>query len=694
MPTVHNIPNVGTVHFPDTMTEEQVAEAIAQMPEAQKNRDSISDKLYANSELRWTERPNAMVKVGRGAQDVVDRLSQLQVAAGEKMGYYPEGLGEQLTANLNQEQADYEQSRGPDAGRVDPARLVGNVAIQAPLALASRGSSLPATIGSGVVTGAASGALQYDPKYSFKNSLRNIGVGGAVGGVASPIARLVGTASTAFVQKGLGRFKGLMERTKGTADPTQIIREVPEFAALKSEMRANLIIEAQEQIKKTGSLNVEELARKANLIRNDVTPTKSMVTRNPRDWTMERNMQKLAQSPDEQIAKMGQELTDTYVGNDKALVARLQSLSEKLPKGTQEAHGMAVMKSLDDLSKASQKRVGQLYELVKKEQGDQLASDARQLADTLDNLKDSTYAEKLVGSVNNKLKRFGMIDNEGKLTNKTLTVSQAEELRKFVNTLPNDFGKKDIIKAIDEDVLSGAGSDAFGTAREAAKKRFGMLDNPSTQRALGAWGELQQGKTAQNFIKTNLIDAADQDVLTLVRTLNKLPKARAAKARDELGAGLLKYLESKSVNPNSGQFSGAGLNKAVKDIGEGKIEAVLGKQGLDEIKSLARAGLDATYQPPYSAVNSSNTAPFLLAMTQRARTIPGVPLLVNENLEKAAARVGYGSQLKQVMAAKSRDALPQFNYRLGMIRGGAPAAANAVLDQERKKANAAGKQAE
>lgn len=653
MPQV-NIQGVGKVNFPDGMTAEQIQQAIETdiLPKA---------KSQPATEEFAPEKPSLGVRIGRGAQDVVDRLAQLTVAAGEKLGAYPEGLGDTLTQNLNEENAQYEKGRGPNAG-IDLARIAGNAGMQAPLAVIPGGQTTLARIGIGAAQGAASGLLQYDPTNSLKGTAGNVVTGAATGALVAPVAAYAGDKAGKGIKAITGRIRGLGKASQDQIDDA--LRNIPEFMSLPEKARIDLVEEATKQIKTTGKLNAEQLSRKANLISQGVTPTKSMVTRAPRDWTLERNLQKLAQSPDEQLSSVGQELTGVYEGNNKALIDRLQKLSGGLPKATQESHGMAVMQSIDDLASGTQKQVSDLYEGVRQLKGDQLASDAKELASTLDDLKDNTYAEKLVSSVANKLKRFGMLDKDGNLTSNTLTVTQAEELRKFVNKLPNDFGKKDIIRAIDADVMSGLGEDAFGKARAAAQQRFNLLDNPTTQRALNTFGELSQGKTAQNFIKSQVIDAAEQDVGTLVNTLSKLPAEKAAQAMSSLRAGVMQHLQEKAINPNSGQFSGAAFNKAIKEIGEGKLAKILGQDQLKNIQNLARAGIDATYQPAFSAVNNSNTAPMLMSLMQKSRTIPGVPLIVTDEAAKMAARSGYRKQLSDALAARTSKELPPLPARV------------------------------
>lgn len=634
------------------------------------------------------EPPTRWERFGRGAQNTVDRLAQLTVAGGEKLGIYPEGLGDIMTQQINEERARYDQARG---GGIDPIEIAGTIGTQAPLvALPGGKESKLAQAGWGALSGGISGALQYDPTNSLEGTAKNVGVGAAVGAVANPVMRWFGNKAGEAVTWAAGRLNGVIARFGGEMSDEAIGKAIPELAQLPANVRADLIREAKAQIAQTGELSAEQMSRKANLLANDVTPLKSMVTRDPADWTLERNLQKLGQSPDQEMAGIGRELTDVYQRNDAALSKRLTEMGGG--KATQEGYGQQVMKSLDDLADASQKEVGKLYTAIRQAKGDYLAFDGRSLKSTLDDLQDNTYAEKLVSSVTNKLRRFGMIDKEGKLTSNTLTVAQAEELRKFVNTLPNDFGKRDIIKAIDTDVIEGAGDDAFKAARDAAGKRFAMLENPSTQRALNAYGELTQGKTAQNFIKAQVIDGAAQDVKSLLNTLSKiedLPKRK--EALDALRGGVLTHLQAKAINPNSGQFSGAMLNRAIREIGEEKLHMILGAD-FAKLQSLARASLDATYQPAYSAVNNSNTAPMLMSLMQRARTVPGVPLIVTDEAQRLAAQSGYQSQLADALAASPRTQVPllprarevgqvlsQHSVGPGAVLG------QSVLDQSRKK---------
>jgi hypothetical protein len=634
-------------------------------------------------------KPSAMARIGRGATDVTDRLAQLWIAANESMGRtgYPKGLGDIATGQMNEERDRYEKGRGPDAG-FDVARAAGSAGMQAPMMLIPGGKTFMGRLAAGAGTGAASGALTYDPTNTFKGSVKNIGTGAVLGAVIAPAVGAIADRAAPAMASLVGKVKGAVERLRGNATPQAILQAVPEIASLAPEQQQDLIREAQKMVTSSGNLNTEQLGRKANLLANDVTPTQAMVTRDPALWTAERNLQKLAQSPDKAMSDIGNQLTEVYQGNDAALAGKLTGMSAGLPKGSAEAQGMRVMSVLDELDKEGTGAYGKLYEQIRAAKGGDLASDAQNLVSTLDDLKDNTYAEKLVSSVQNKLRRFGMVDADGQLTSNTLTLNQAEELRKFVNKLPNDFGKRDIIRAIDADVISGAGEDAFATARAAVAAHKTNMDNPAVQRALNTWGELQQGKTAQSFIKTNVIDAPAQDVKALLATVGTATGKDDATAA--LRAGVLGHLEDAAIDRASGQVSGIKLFRAMDKIGDEKLGMVLGQDGLAKLKSFVRASLDATTAPPYSAVNNSNTAPMLLALGRGSRYAQATPLLGAslQQVGKIAEQNAAQKQVAEALAAQATRRLPQIpgsdKLTQALVAASAPSV-NSALNQTRQK---------
>jgi hypothetical protein len=691
--------NWGAVAVPtDAQTPPDIDTAANRATIARRNREATDRKAFLTS-VHQENQPGLLARIGRGMLDLGQGAQQGIYDAGDALGgntihsqeFDPQTLqnvpttqvlptGKEYTEGVNAERGTYEQSRA-DAGQTgtDWGRIFGTTAAAAPTALLAPEIAGPAlltrAVGGGIAGGIA-GATEFAPTNSLLERAKNAGVGAATGAVVAPVAGAVGDAAAPVYRSLVGRASGAGEYISPTSE-SEILNQVPEIANAPPAARADLIAEAQAQLKQTGQLSKDQLARKANLLAQGVTPTKSMVTRDAADWTRERNLQKLAQSPDEDLAGTSRELTDVYNANDRALTASLARQGEGLPGGTMEAHGQTVMKSADDLAKMSQKDVTSVYDQVRAEHGNELASDAKNVTDTLahPDVADNAYSEPIINSVNKRLKRLGMIDADGNSTTNTMTVTQADEFRKFLGNLKSGDPKTDrivtqIMKAHDQDVLTGAGSNAMAPARAAASARFDTLENPATQRALNAYGELNQGKTAQNFIQTNVINGADQDVDSLLTTLEKLPPEQAKSATDAIKAGVIRHLQDKAVNENSGQFSGAKLNSALNDIGDMKLARIFGMKSAQDLRNLARAGLDATYQPPYSAVNNSNTTPMLLSLIRAGRGAVGLPLpILNETVEKAAARMGYAGQLRDIRAAQSVAPQPEVPDILKQIAG-------------------------
>lgn len=744
--------------------------------------------------------PTALERVGRGGMDVAQGLVQriLQLADATPKGIpsmaeirasaSPEeqklsdaellarakevmerGAAPDYTAQVNEEIAQYEKDRqSQGGGGFDPMRLTGNIAATAPLGLAGAGRTLSARALAGAAQGATAGAAQFTPGGTLGETLVNTAVGGGAGAVLAPAVGYLADRTVPLVQRIAGWWKG---RGASGADPTELLTAIPELKKLPPEAQSNLIAEAQDMIRTTGALNTEQLSRKANLIAQGATPTKAMVTRDPGDWTREANTAQMAQSPDPEIAAAAKQLTKVRTDNDTALANKLESFSEGLPKRTQEGHGQSAMQSIGDLADSSQKDVAEVYDAVKAQVGDELAYDARATNRALHGLQDNAYADKLVTSVRNRLRRMGVIDADNHLTGKALTVSQAEEVRKFVYTLPNDYGRRDIINAIDQDVLQGhkvgnvfrtnqlprsleplrpdiervneleatyqaqrgqlresptpesrnvleallrrdraalegaredvlaqvpprtGGGTHYAEARRAAQERFAMLENPAAQRALNALGELQQGKTAQNFIKSQIIDGADQDVTALVDTIGAMPEAQANRTMDTLRAGVLQHLESEAVNANSGKFSGAKLADSMRKLGDQKLQLILGPDMHEALKDLARAGIDATYEPPYTATNRSGTGATLASLIRRIRGTVGIPLpFVNEVTEKALERKAVEKTVREAIEGRARQALPTVRsaediaQQLARLSARVPAAEETQLREPEGKA--------
>lgn len=600
------------------------------------------------------EAPTTLERVGHGADRTLGGIHQAFLELKNAVAPSPQSAQDlkDYTANLNDEERLYQKGRGPDAG-MDVASLAGSAGITAPLMLIpGAGAGVLSRGIVGATQGALTGATEPTATGSMVDRAKNTGMGATVGAVMAPLAGSVSDRLVSALSDLPGRLRGVAANLSGENTAERVLNEVPNIADVPQSAQAPLIAEGQAQIGKTGQINADDLARKANLIANGLTPTKSMVTRDPAQWSIERNLQKLAQSPDTGLSSTGQKLTQVYQGNDAALAKQAGILAQPYGAATQEGRGMAIMGGLDDLAGQSQKDVSSVYNAVRDARGEDLASDARNLHSTLNDLSDSPAADPVTIAAKRRLTKMGMMDADGNLTDKSMTVTQSEGLRQFINQQPNVYGKAQIIGAIDKDVVGGLGDDAFKGPRAAAYARFQNLNNPATQKALNSVGELSQGKTAQNFIKSQIISAPEQDVNSLLSTVGSIADPdKQGQVMNAIRGGVMEHLKD-AATQNNGQFSGAKLQSAMDDIGPNKLQAILGPDAHAKLQSLSKAASDATYEPPYSAVNSSNTTPTALSLMRGVRSLPFSDLILPENLEHMAARSGYKSQLANALNAK------------------------------------------
>jgi hypothetical protein len=643
-----------------------------------------------------------LIRLGRGAEDIWQGGKQALLNIGDKITGSHEA--DKFTARVNDELANYEAGRAAEGNTgVDWIRGLGTAAT--PLSLIpGAGSTLGRTAALGALAGGTAGGLRYDEQNALGDRLKNTLTGAVIGAVAAPVAQLGTQAAIrggqAVINAGRSTV-GKISDMLGGRGATDIAEQAagPAWAGLPQTAQNALAADARAQLS-SGNLDPAMIERKANLLAQGVTPTKSMVTRTPADWTIERNLQK--------IPGVGDDLTAVYQANDKALAGKLTTMLQGLPQATQEGQAMTVLKGIDNLADATQAEVRAAYKAVSAAKGKDFGLQPASLLSVLDNLKGNAFADPLYRTITSRLDTLSPAPAEGGNFGRALSVDAAEELRKYVNSQPSyangvNLGgfKKQIISAIDQDVLGSTGEDAFSGARLIASGRFKLLGNPAVQKALDNYGELTQGKTAQNFIQQQVVSAPIQDVKTLAASLAKIPDpAMRGTAQQALEAGTLAHFRDAFINQNSGQVSGAKLATALREFGGGsdeKLIAIVGRQKADQLKALSQAALDATYQPAHSSVNSANTAPTMVNFLSTMRKLPiagklsewAVPQPLEESLTQNAYRHQLGGILNASAEVGQQNQLAQRKALAQMLtnvfRPGAAAAVS--LNQARDSAS-------
>ena len=352
-------------------------------------------------------------------------------------------------------------------------------------------------------------------------------------------------------------------------------------------------------------------ARAARLKASGVDePTTGMVTRDPNTFAFERNT-----AP---IQDVGDDLGMQIRNVEQSLVKKGRELVGKQggSKGA-EATGEAVQKALDAKRGEMQLVIGRLYDKVREDRGDEIVG-------TLDNLRelmsspDVTDNATFDGMSDSLSRRMARINPEGSAG---VTVNQAEELRKFIRGVGSTADpavrmmRSKLIDALDDDVVSVIGDDAFKTARASAKARFDEFSKTFAGRIA------DEGIAPERLTKRVLSETTSLDDLRAMRKSllsgSDDQMARGKEAWQGLKAQALDDFLSRSMNDEGKVLGGQLSREFVKQ--SAKFRELLDPADYKELRRLVLASRDATVAPPGSAVNYSGTGPMLANLFQSAK---------------------------------------------------------------------------
>jgi hypothetical protein len=629
--------------------------------------------LKGQSQENMPEAPTAAVKAGRGMMDFYQGVKQ------KALNWTDPAAAKEYTDEVNKEQQQYSAARAAhgDTG-FDWWRMGGNVAT--PTAAIGGGQTAMARMGYGALQGAMASYGNFSNKNDPTSNATSTLAGAGAGGVLNAAAPYVVSGVTKAAQGIKNAAGDLVDRfTSAPALSYSMTGKIPVQVelAIKQELTGNgmqglnwsnlddqvkkqLVDEGVSILSKTGNFtgdDVANLLRKTNLIGQGFTPTKGMVTRNPRDWTVERTLQKSEVND----AVMGDSITSVDQANQSAARNRLSQLANETggQSGSSYATGKQAFATIKQIERDSQKAVSDLYGQIRQKVGDQGGIEYKSLLGELDGLKDNAYASGFHDSIVSRLSR--LLGKE-----QTLTINKAEELRKFIGTLPDnvsgvDLGgfKSRIRDAIDNDVIASAGQDFFQGARAAARDRFQMLHNPAIQKVLKTAGDLGQDKTAMNWVKNQIIQGGPDDINHLRMVLEGPEYAqKGGKALwDNIRRRTMEWM-GEEAKGQQGAISGSNFNKALDQLGEDRLQSLFSAEERTMIERFRKALESATVEPFGSAPNRSNTAPAFASLMRSLAVGKGTPWINSvwvRPLESAAEERTKGQLLATALKANPID---------------------------------------
>ena len=394
-------------------------------------------------------------------------------------------------------------------------------------------------------------------------------------------------------------------------------------ATITPAMRSALREQVGQAMNTGGDLNPQAVARLADYTRLNMTPTRARLTLDPYDVTQEANASKLAAATGSRDARLPQIAQE----NNQRLVGLIDEMGGARPLDP-FGNGTAVVETIRAQDEALQRGVTSLYQQARDTNGRSAALDGAAFTQQASRaLDEGLLGGALPPSVEQHLNRIA----RGEVP---FTVDYAEQLKTAIGNLQR--GASDgqtrmalgvVRRALDDTPLMSAPGvnpgnlpiapgavppspavmgqqsiDAFNQARQAARQRFQWQESsPAIGRAL-------DGANADTFIQQNILSKAAgfEGVARAAETINANPAAREA-VRTSIVQSLKDSAIGKGGTSQTGNFSGRGMEAALKDIGDRKLGLFFEPAEIETLKSMARTGSFEIFQPRGSAVNNSNS---------------------------------------------------------------------------------------
>lgn len=618
------------------------------------------------------EAPNAAVRTGRGMMDMYQGIKQLGLKAKDALT----GKGEEseYTKQVGDEIAAYEKGRGKDAG-FDWMRLAGNIATPLTLMPGGVGGTAAKRIASGALMGGGQAGLMFTNEGDSKVAQIATGLvaGAALPAVAEGLSR--------GVRSGLN-FGGetVANAVRGGIDDAQITNTVKQtlqqqgidFNTIGANIQQALKNEANAQLQAGGGLNADAIGRMARAAQVDprLQLTRGQATRSPQDWQTEQNLRSIQGVGDDLRMRFGQQ--GQILGEAATRIQRGTGATTDRPYQAGERAIDAVRSKFDETGD----EVSALYRAARDTVGAQadvplgpLQGRAMQALNEFDDV--------IPGPIKSRLQALG-VERMGPVTpTKAFTVEEAESLDKLINKRW-DAANRPLTAALSElkgalrDSLDAVGSDtgtaaaqAYRAAKGQARERF---DEFGQKIARAATDDVAPDRFVKKFVTGGDV----RDIQGLVRTLTTGTPQQMARGREALNniraAALTEIFEGKGAVVD-GMLSGSKLDKALRDMGPERLNAIFTPQQFRDLERLRGVSLDLTRPPALSDINYSRTASALANLLASIGKIPGLGMVAKvAQAETERAQTGAAANAlrgsaatagapREVMGAESQNAL-------------------------------------
>ena len=575
------------------------------------------------------EKPSFLADVGAGMDDIYSGVAQgAEYVADGIRGGVNKVLGtnldtdryEKYTKYKADEKKTYEQARKGSGAGVNVGRFVGQIVATLPVAGLSKGygaakvlsgAGAKITAQNAAVGGAIGGIGFAENAEQRKNNVIGGAIGGALGGIAGDkIGKGIAKVSQKVVPSAKAAATARVSATVDDQIEIALKQSNIKMSDLSDDVVAGLRKDVAAALKSGKAVNKEAIARKVVLDRVGIRPTHAQLTGDPKLWQKQAELAK--------IQGAGDPLRDKLVQDNVQLAGLLDDVATKTGGKADDAYGAAsgAVDALKGQQAQNKAFIGAAYDNARKAAGNDVVLDGRGFANDAITKLDEQYAMSSLPSGVSK------IIKDIEKNPQSFTLGKSEELIKILNreykaSLQNGqptsstYAIGVVRDALEtrqseamQNLLSTGGNDAaqaYQFARDAYKFNAQQIESiPLLKDAI-------KGVEPDKLFQKHILNG---NVAELQRTVDLLNNVNPQSVADIKGQ-VVKFISDKAVNQN-GQFSPAGMKRALDSIGDRRLAAMFTPDEVARLKDIGMAGQYLVTQPAHSYVNNSNTSAALM----------------------------------------------------------------------------------
>lgn len=604
--------------------------------EARQKREQDALKKQGPTQL-WESALLGAADIGvpfvQGAQYVKDKINQgVNAVAGTKL---PTNSYEGVTKTYKNINDAHNTVRKANNQGVDVGRIGANMVMTAPLAAA--GGTLPSGakliskagaefLGKNAALGGLIGATGIHENNTER--LKSMGAGAVGGAIGAAAGQKIGEGVTKVARKTIPSVKAATQVRVNQAIDDQIEIALKQsnvkIGDLSDDIIAGLRKDVGAALKSGKAVNKEAIARKVVFDRLGIQPTQAQLTGNPILWQKQAELAK--------IQGAGDPLRDKLVQDNVQLAGLLDDVAAKTGGKADDAYGAAsgAIDALKGQQAQVKARISDAYNTARNASGGDTILDGEAFAKEANDLLEQNYASlSLPASVKKIVKDIEKKPQE-------FTLNKAEELVKVLNreykaSLQNGQPTsssysigivRDALNNRQATVLDSLTGNDSAAAYQAARNIYKL--NAQQIERIPLLQDAMKGVEPDKLFQKHFLNGNVNDIQRTVDLLNNVNPQSVADIKGQV----IKHISEKAINQN-GQFSPAGMKRALDAIGDRRLNTLFTPDEVARIKDIGMAGQYLVTQPAHSYVNNSNTSAALMNFLGGIINKPGVRVFLS-----------------------------------------------------------------